>query len=154
MSRFDTLAARFPEEPTKSDPRTVVPYTRQGNTLYISGQVAFRGAGAPLVGKVGAGVTTEQATEEAARCAANALHHVQQGFGSLEVIAQILKVVVFVNAVDDYTDQPIVGHGASDLLVDVLGAAGMHARAALGVASLPLGVPVEVEMVLELTGEV
>lgn len=151
MTRLDTLTARFPEAPAPAGAGKVLPFTRHGDVVYLSGQVAFRGGELPLLGKVGDTVSVEQAKEEAARCVANALYRIQEAFGSLDVIDQVLKVVVFVNAVPDFADQPEVGHGASDFLVEVLGDAGRHARSAVGVGSLPLGVCVEVEMVLALT---
>lgn len=121
-----------------------------GNTLYLSGQVAFKAEGELLKGKVGETISLEQAQAEAAQCAANLLQVIKEKFGTLDVIDRILKLTVFVNAVDDYTEQPQVGNAASQLFIDVLGDAGRHARSAIGVGSLPLGVPVEIEMIAAL----
>ena len=122
-----------------------------GGVAYVSGQVGFVGTAAPLLGKVGAGVTVEQAVEEAGKAAANGLYRLVEALGSFESIERILKVTVFVNAVDDFTEQPAVANGATRMLIDVLGDTGRHARSAVGVGSLPLGVPVEVEMVAKVT---
>lgn len=119
-------------------------------TVFVSGQVAFDGDREPLTGKVGHTVTSEQAAEEARICAANALHRIVAEFGSLDVVERIIKVTVFVNAVDSFSGHPTVADGASRLLVEVFGESGRHARAAVGVASLPLGVPVEVELTAKL----
>ncbi|WP_166352922.1 RidA family protein [Phytoactinopolyspora limicola] len=114
---------------------------------YVSGQVAFVGESAPLLGKVGADVTVDQAIDEARKAAANGLYRLKAALGSLDAVERILKVTVFVNSTPDLTQQPSVANGASQLLIEVLGDRGRHARSAVGVASLPLGVPVEVELV-------
>lgn len=139
--------------PAPSAQRLVEPVVVEGGFAYVSGQVAFVGDGAPLKGKVGADVTVEQAAEEAGKAAANGLHALVRELGSLDAVERIVKVTVFVNGVDNLTEQPLVGNGASRVLIDVLGDSGRHARSAVGVASLPLGVPVEVELVAKVAAK-
>ncbi|NEE01893.1 RidA family protein [Phytoactinopolyspora halotolerans] len=120
-----------------------------GGTAYVSGQVAFAGAQGPLLGKVGVDVDTEKAAAEAGTAVANGLYRLIETFGSLDAVQRALKLTVFVNSTPEYTDHPAVANGASRVLLDVLGERGRHARSAVGVASLPLGVPVEVELVVK-----
>lgn len=114
---------------------------------YLSGIVAFDSGDGPVRGTVGADVSVELAADEARKAAANLLHRLVQECGSLDAVERILKLTVFVSATPDFTDQPAVANGASQLLHDILGDRGRHARSAVGVASLPLGAAVEIEMV-------
>jgi enamine deaminase RidA (YjgF/YER057c/UK114 family) len=125
-----------------------VPAVQTGNHVYVSGQVPVANGEVLATGKVGAEVTPERAKELAARCALNGLAAVDAVVG-LERIVRVVKVVGFVASADGFTGQPGVINGASEFLVDVLGEAGKHARSAVGVFELPLGVPVEVEMIIE-----
>jgi enamine deaminase RidA (YjgF/YER057c/UK114 family) len=125
-----------------------VPAVQTGNHVYVSGQVPVANGEVLATGKVGAEVTPERAKELAARCALNGLAAVDALVG-LERIVRVVKVVGFVASADGFTGQPGVINGASEFLVDVLGEAGKHARSAVGVFELPLGVPVEVEMIIE-----
>jgi enamine deaminase RidA (YjgF/YER057c/UK114 family) len=125
-----------------------VPAVQTGNHVYVSGQVPVANGEVLATGKVGAEVTPERAKELAARCALNGLAAVDALVG-LERIVRVVKVVGFVASADGFTGQPGVINGASEFLVDVLGDAGKHARSAVGVFELPLGVPVEVEMIIE-----
>jgi enamine deaminase RidA (YjgF/YER057c/UK114 family) len=125
-----------------------VPAVRTGNHVYVSGQVPMADGKLLATGKVGAEVTPEQAKELAARCALNGLAAVDALVG-LEQIVRVVKVVGFVASADGFTGQPAVINGASEFLGEVLGEAGRHARSAVGVAELPLGAPVEVEMIVE-----
>jgi enamine deaminase RidA (YjgF/YER057c/UK114 family) len=127
-----------------------VPAVQTGNTVYVSGQVPMVDGKLLEVGKVGAEVSPERAKELAARCALNALAAVD-ALVTLERIVRIVKVVGFVASAEGFTGQPGVINGASELLADVLGEAGRHARSAVGVAELPLGAPVEVEMIVEVS---
>jgi enamine deaminase RidA (YjgF/YER057c/UK114 family) len=127
-----------------------IPAVQTGNHVYVSGQVPVAGGEVLAVGKVGAEVTPERAKELAARCALNGLAAVDALVG-LERIVRVVKVVGFVASAEGFTGQPGVINGASEFLVDVLGEAGRHARSAVGVAELPLGVPVEVEMIVEVS---
>jgi enamine deaminase RidA (YjgF/YER057c/UK114 family) len=125
-----------------------VPAVRTGNHVYVSGQVPMADGKLLATGKVGAEVTPEQAKELAARCALNGLAAVDALVG-LEQIVRVVKVVGFVASAEGFTGQPAVINGASEFLGEVLGEAGRHARSAVGVAELPLGAPVEVEMIVE-----
>lgn len=149
-TRDQRLAEAMPKAPEPADPnaKPMIEYVVIDDGIaYVSGQVAFVGGDAPLTGRVGADITVEQAADEARKAAANALYRLSAVLGSLDAVERILKVTVFVKGVDDLTEQPVVGNGASALLTEVLGDSGRHARSAVGVASLPLGVPVEVELV-------
>ncbi|NDL58835.1 RidA family protein [Phytoactinopolyspora mesophila] len=146
------LTAAMPHAPAKLPPGAPIEaVVVQDGVAYVSGQVAFVGEEAPLLGQVGDDVTVEQAAEEARKAAANGLYRLIETFGSLEPVERILKLTVFVNAVSGLTTQPAVANGASNLLIDVLGEQGRHARSAVGVASLPLGVPVEIELVAKVS---
>jgi enamine deaminase RidA (YjgF/YER057c/UK114 family) len=124
-------------------PATVVPISEARVLVSVSGQVALRDGRPVSEGRVPDQVTVEQAVDNARICALNVLAQLEQavGLGSVE---QILQVTVYVRCADDFSAQPRVANGASDLLVAVLGEKGRHSRAAVGVNALPLGVPVEV----------
>jgi enamine deaminase RidA (YjgF/YER057c/UK114 family) len=122
-----------------------VPALRSGPYVFTAGQVPFVDGKRPAAGKVGAEVSAEQAKELAAVCALNALAAVKSVVGDLDRIVRVVKVVGFVASAPDFTAQPGVINGASELLGDVLGDKGRHARSAVGVAVLPLDSPVEVE---------
>lgn len=128
------------------------PAVRSGAYVHTSGQLPMVEGKLPATGKVGADVTPEQAKELAATCALNALAAVKSVVGDLDRIARVVKVVGFVASATDFTGQPAVVNGASELLGAVLGDRGVHARSAVGVAVLPLDAPVEVEIQVELTG--
>jgi enamine deaminase RidA (YjgF/YER057c/UK114 family) len=119
-----------------------VPATRTGDLVYTSGQLPVVEGRMAVTGKVGALVTPEQAKDLARTCALNAL-------AAVDALVGVVKVVGFVASAPDFTGQPGVVNGASELLGDVFGEAGRHARSAVGVASLPLDAPVEVELVVE-----
>ncbi len=125
-----------------------VPAVRSGDLVFTSGQLPMVEGALPAVGKVGALVTPEQAKELARTCALNGLAAIEALVG-LDSVVRIVKVVGFVASTPDFTGQPGVVNGASELLGDVFGDAGQHARSAVGVAALPLDAPVEVELVVE-----
>jgi enamine deaminase RidA (YjgF/YER057c/UK114 family) len=125
-----------------------VPARRSGTYIYTSGQLPMRDGSLVATGKVGATVTPEQATECARVSALNAIAAVAAQV-DLDSVAAVVKVVVFVASTPDFTGQPAVANGASELLGAVFGDAGVHARSAVGVASLPMDAPVEVEIVVE-----
>jgi enamine deaminase RidA (YjgF/YER057c/UK114 family) len=125
-----------------------IPAVRTGNQVYVSGQVPIADGQVLATGKVGAEVSAEQAKELAARCALQLVAAVDSVVG-LEHVVRVVKVVGFVASASGFTGQPGVINGASELLVDLFGDAGRHARSAIGVAELPLGVPVEVEAIFE-----
>lgn len=126
-----------------------VPTVRTGSLVYTAGQVPKVGDGYLYTGKVGAEVTPEQAVECARQCALNAIAALKGELGELSRVRRIVKAVVFVASAPDFTGQPGVANGASELLGDAFGDAGRHARSAVGVAVLPLDVPVEVELIAE-----
>lgn len=128
-----------------------VPAVRTGQLVFTAGQLPFVDGALPLTGKVGAEVTPEQAKELAATCALNALAAVDALVG-LESVVRVVKLVGFVASDPSFTAQPGVVNGAYELIGAVLGDAGVHARSALGVAVLPLDAPVEVELVVEVSG--
>ena len=126
-----------------------VPAVRTGNLVFTSGQLPRIDGELTHTGKVGAEVTPEQAKEAAQACALNAIAAVKAEIGDLANVRRVVKVVGFVASAPGFTGQPGVVNGASELLGKVFGDAGVHARSAVGVAVLPLDVPVEVEMVVE-----
>jgi enamine deaminase RidA (YjgF/YER057c/UK114 family) len=136
--------------PSDSPPLAAyVPAVRTGDLVFTAGQLPRRDGELVATGKVGADVTPEVATEAAAACALNALAAIKGEVGDLSAVRRVVKVVVFVASAPDFTGQPGVANGASELLGKVFGDAGVHARSAVGVAVLPLDVPVEVELVVE-----
>ena len=126
-----------------------VPAVRTGNYVYTSGQLPMVGGVMPATGKVGGEVTQEQGKELAQACALNAIAAVKSLIGDLDKVVRVVKVVGFVASVPEFTGQPGVVNGASELLGKAFGAAGVHARSAVGVVALPLDAPVEVEIVVE-----
>lgn len=126
-----------------------VPALRSGQHVFTSGQLPLRDGELIATGKVGGEVTAEQAVECARQCALNALAAVRAETGDLSAIKRVVKVVVFVASTPDFTGQPAVANGASELFGEVFGDIGRHARSAVGVAALPLDAPVEVELVVE-----
>lgn len=126
-----------------------VPAVRTGQYVYTSGQLPFVDGTLAATGKVGAELSAEEAKRHARTCALNALAAVHELVG-LDGVARVVKVVGFVASAEGFTGQPAVVNGASELLGEVFGEAGAHARSAVGVAELPLGAPVEIELVVEL----
>jgi enamine deaminase RidA (YjgF/YER057c/UK114 family) len=127
-----------------------LPYGRAGNMVFISGQLPLKDGKLVSTGLLGRDLDIEAGKEAARQCAINILAQARAAAGSLDRIKSIVKISVFVASTPDFTSQHLVGNGASDLLVSVLGDAGKHARAAVGMAALPLNAPVEVEAILEL----
>lgn len=126
-----------------------VPAVTTGDLVYTSGQLPFVDGVLPATGKVGTEVSAGAAAAYARTCALNALAAAESAIGSLDRVTRVVKVVGFVASAPDFTGQPSVINGASELLGEVFGEAGQHARSAVGVAALPLDAPVEVELVLE-----
>jgi enamine deaminase RidA (YjgF/YER057c/UK114 family) len=126
-----------------------VPAVRTGSYVYTSGQLPMRDGKLVVTGKVGGDVSAEQATSCARQCALNAIAAVRAEIGELSNVKRVVKVVAFVASTTDFTGQPSVANGASELLGDVFGDAGKHARSAVGVPVLPMDAPVEVELVVE-----
>ncbi|GAA3443517.1 RidA family protein [Planomonospora venezuelensis] len=126
-----------------------VPAVRSGDHVYTSGQIPMVDGKLAATGKVGAEVSAEEARELARTCALNALAAVASAAGGLSNVVRIVKVVGYVASAPDFTGHPQVVNGASELLGEVFGEAGRHARSAVGVAVLPLDAPVEVELIAE-----
>lgn len=127
-----------------------VPAVRSGNLVFLAGQIAKGPDGQFLAGKVGQDLTVEQGAAAARTCAIQLLAALKAEIGDLAKVRRIVRVGGFVNCPSGFTAQPKVINGASDLLVAVFGDRGRHARAAVGVAALPAGAPVEVELVAEI----
>jgi enamine deaminase RidA (YjgF/YER057c/UK114 family) len=128
------------------------PAVRSGAYVYTSGQLPLVDGKLPAVGKVGGQISPAEAQGYARTCALNALAAINALVG-IDRVARVVKVVGFVASADGFTGQPGVINGASELLADIFGEAGQHARSAVGVAELPLGAPVEVELIVELTAD-
>lgn len=149
MTIGDRLAELGLTLPTVVPPLAAyVPAIRTGNLVYTAGQLPMVDGELPLLGKVGADVTPEQATELARVCALNALAAIDALVG-LDAVTKVVKVVGFVASAPGFNGQPAVVNGASQLLGDVFGEAGRHARSAVGVSELPLDAPVEIEFIVE-----
>ncbi|WP_062200297.1 RidA family protein [Demequina salsinemoris] len=152
MSASQRLAALGLTLPEVAIPvGTYVPALRQGDLIHTSGQLPFVDGSLLATGHVGQradDVTPEKAAECARAAALNALAAAAQAAGGLDSIESVVKVTGFVSSAPDFTQQPAVLNAASALMVDVFGEAGRHARSAVGVAALPLGAPVEVEIVV------
>jgi enamine deaminase RidA (YjgF/YER057c/UK114 family) len=126
-----------------------VPCVRTGNLVYVSGQIPAVGGKPTHLGHLGGDVAVEEGAAAARNCAINILAALKAELGELSRVRRVVKVNGYVAATPDFTDHPKVVNGASELLGEVFGEAGRHARAAIGVAALPLGVPVEVEAIVE-----
>ncbi len=145
-SRLKALGIELPAVPAPA--ANYVPSVRVGNLLFISGQVSI-GGGQKFVGKVGRDLTVEEGQKAARVCAINLLANMKGALGSLDNVARVVKLTGFVNCMPEFEDPHKVINGCSDLITDVLGARGKHARSAIGMASLPLGASVEVEVIVE-----
>jgi len=150
----ERLAGLGLEVPEVAAPVAVyVPAVRSGDHVFTSGQLPMRGGSLLTTGKVGDTVTPEEAAACARQCALNAIAAVRAEIGDLTLVRRVVKVVCFVASTPDFTGQPAVANGASELLGAAFGDAGVHARSAVGVPVLPLDAPVEVEILVEVAGE-
>jgi enamine deaminase RidA (YjgF/YER057c/UK114 family) len=148
--RTDRLAELGIELPEVAAPvAAYVPAVRAGSLVYTSGQLPFVFGSLAATGKVGAELSPEEAKRHARTCALNALAAVHALVG-IDSVARVVKVVGFVASAEGFTGQPAVVNGASELLGEVFGDDGRHARSAVGVAELPLSAPVEVELIVEI----
>ena len=141
---------------TLAEPQTALanylPYVVTGNLVSISGQVAMAGGTPKWVGKVGEGVTLDEAIDAARCCAIQIIAQIKAACEEdLERVQRIVRLGGFVNCVEGYTNQPTIINGASDLMVEVFGEKGRHSRAAVGTSSLPLNVPVEIDALVEIS---
>ena len=147
-SRLKALGVELPPVPTPA--ANYVPYVISGRQIFVSGQIPVTPEGVKYVGKVGREISIEDGQKAAMICAINILAILKSAAGGLDRIGRIVKVVGFVNTAPDFNEPQKVVNGASDFLVAVLGENGRHARSAIGVATLPFGVAVEVEAIAEL----
>jgi enamine deaminase RidA (YjgF/YER057c/UK114 family) len=148
--RLEALGLTLPPVPTPV--ANYVPYRFAGNLLYLSGQGPKRPDGSYRVGRLGRDISVEEAYQEARLTGLGLLAAAKAALGSLERIEAVLKLLGMVNAEPDFADHPKVINGCSDLLVDVLGEAGRHARSAVGMGSLPNRMAVEIEAILLVRG--
>jgi enamine deaminase RidA (YjgF/YER057c/UK114 family) len=147
-ARLRALGLELPAVPAPAG--SYVPAVRSGDHVFTAGQLPLREGRPACTGKVGDTVTAEEAREAARLCALNALAAAASEAGGLDNIGRIVKVTGYVASAAGFDRQPEVLNGASELIGEVFGDAGLHARSAVGVAELPLGAPVEVEFVAEL----
>ncbi len=145
--RMNELGIELPRAPAPVG--AYVPYVISGSLMFISGQVPIRDGKMIHEGKVPLDVTVEQGQECAALCFLNAVAQAKAALGDLERVERIVRMTGYVAVAADFTAQPLVVNGASNLAVDIFGENGKHARVAVGVAELPLGAPVELEVILE-----
>ena len=146
----DALAAMGMTVPEVAKPVAVyIPAVRSGNHIFTSGQLPMRSGELMVTGKVGGEVSEEEAIACAQQCALNAIAAVKAELGDLDQVKRVVKVVAFVASTPDFTGQPRVANGASELFGQAFGDAGIHARSAVGVPVLPLDSPVEVELIVE-----
>ncbi|HEX6887117.1 MAG TPA: RidA family protein [Candidatus Nanopelagicales bacterium] len=146
----DRLAAIGASVPQVAAPvAAYVPAVRSGSLVFTSGQLPVADGQLLGTGAVGGSVSPEDAREMAAQCALNAIAAIRALVGDLDQVVRVVKVVGFVASEPTFTGQPAVINGASELLATAFGEAGVHARSAVGVAALPLGAPVEVEVIVE-----
>ncbi len=147
----DALASMGLSVPDVAKPVAVyIPAVRSGNHVFTSGQLPMRQGQLITTGKVGGEVSEEEAVACAQQCALNAIAAVKAEIGDLDQVKRIVKVVAFVASTPDFTGQPRVANGASELFGHAFGEAGIHARSAVGVPVLPLDSPVEVELIVEI----
>jgi enamine deaminase RidA (YjgF/YER057c/UK114 family) len=139
-----------PLPPAPAPVGSYVPFICVGNLVMTSGQLPLRGGKLLSTGKVGGSLSIEQGAEAARVAVVNALSQLAAAAGGLSSVKRIVRLGVFVNSADGFTDQPKVANGASDLLAAVFGDAGRHVRAAVGTNELPLDAPVEIELTAEL----
>ncbi len=142
-TRLSDMGLLLPDAPTPA--ANYVPFVLDGTTLWVSGQIS-QGPEGPITGKLGADMAAEEGAEAARACALSLLAQVRAACGGdLGRLKRVVKLTGFVNSTAEFTDQPKVINGASDLMVELLGDAGRHARSAVSAASLPFGVAVEIE---------
>ncbi|RWR45381.1 RidA family protein [Sinirhodobacter ferrireducens] len=150
MSLIETRLAELGLElpPAPAPAANYVPFVRTGNQLFVSGQISSDAAGL-ITGRLGADLSIEEGAAAARRCGLALLAQARAALGDLDRVTRVVKLVGFVNSTPEFTDQPKVVNGASDLMVEVFGEIGRHARSAVAAPSLPLGVAVEIEAIFE-----
>ncbi len=151
MSAAERLAALGIELPVAAAPAAnYIPFAQSGTLLFTSGQLPLKDGKLTATGLLGRDLDVAAGQDAAKWCAVNILAQAKAALGDLDRIARIVKISVFVASTPDFTEQHLVANGASNLLVEVLGDAGRHARSAVGMASLPLNAPVEIEAIIEI----
>lgn len=149
--RIEELGIELPaSSPAKA---MYIPAKRVGSTLYVSGQIPMLGGEMPLRGRAGAELTLEQAQEAARTCTINLLAVVRSELGSLDAVRNVVKLQGFVASAEGFFEQHLVVNAASQLLFDVFGETGKHARTAVAVPALPMNAPVEIEAIFEVGGD-
>lgn len=146
-SQLQTLGITLPAAAAPA--ANYVPFVMTGNLLIISGQLPMEAGKLAVTGRLGGGVSLEQGQQAARLCAINIIAQAKAALSDLDRVTRIIRLGGFVACTDDFTDQPQVINGASNLMVEVFGDAGRHARAAVGVNVLPLGAAVEVDAIIE-----
>ena len=148
-AKLSDLGISLPNPPNPA--ANYVAYVRMGDTLYVSGQISADENGL-IKGKIGNDLTTEQGAAAARTCAISLLAQVKAACGgNLDRLVRVVKLTGFVNSTSNYSEQPTVVNGASDLLVEILGDVGKHSRSAVSAVSLPLGVAVEIEGIFQIS---
>ena len=150
-ARLDELGIELPSP--QAPAANYVPAVRTGNLLYLAGVgPAKRADGSSPIGKVGAELTLEEGYEAARLVCLNIISRLKAELGDLDRVVRVVKLLGMVNATEDFGEHPAVINGCSDLLVEVFGERGKHARSAVGMQSLPFGIPVEIEAIVEISG--
>ncbi|RJL19195.1 RidA family protein [Paracoccus siganidrum] len=145
-NRLTELGITLPEAPAPA--ANYVPFVQTGNLVFISGQISADEGGL-ITGRLGDGMSVEEGAAAARRCGLALIAQLKAAVGDLDRVTRVVKLTGFVNSTPDFTDQPKVVNGCSDLMVEVFGDAGRHSRAAVSAAALPLGVAVEIEAIFE-----
>ena len=146
-TRLTELGITIPDIPPAAG--TYVPAVKSGNLVFCSGQGPYKDGSFAYLGKIGETLSLEEGYQAACIAALNCLAEIRSVLGSLNHIKRVVQVKGYVNSAPAFHDQPKVVNGASDLLLEIFGDAGKHARCALGTSNLPANIPVEVEMVVE-----
>ena len=147
--KLDTFGITLPTPPKPAG--SYIPVVRTGNLVFVSGQIPIKDGKILYSGKVTKDLSIEDAQKGARLCAINALAQLNSEFGNLEKISKIVRVSGFVNSPPEFTEQPKVINGASDLLFEIFEEKGQHTRVAVGVSSLPLNSAVEIDLIVEIT---
>jgi len=147
--KLDTLGITLPTPPKPAG--SYIPVVRTGNLVFVSGQIPIKDGKILYSGKVTKDLSIQDAQKAARLCAINALAQLKSEFGNLENISKIVRVSGFVNSPPEFTEQPKVINGASDLLFEIFEEKGQHSRIAVGVSSLPLNSAVEIDLIVEIT---
>jgi enamine deaminase RidA (YjgF/YER057c/UK114 family) len=149
-ARLAALGVELPQAPGPA--AAYIPTVQTGDLVYVSGQVPMERGSLVTTGKLGAEVPLEAGQRCARVCAVNVLAQLKATLGDLSRVRRVVKLTVFVASEPGFSEQHLVANGASEFLAEVFGEAGRHARSAVGMASLPLNAPVEVEAIVEVTG--